>query len=207
MMRVILSLICALVVAVVVGGLLYLADSIGFYLILLMPLLAGTLIGFATYLPALPGRVPTFPLLVIALVGCVVAAGVYWGATYVVGYQQSFMDEASSRFPEASDEELRQFLSEVELQETGTTGFPAMLSFLAEQGLSISRATSSSSDSGILLEGNLVYGYWILEIVLMIGVAMVSVARRYTTKMGQKYAQPEPVPVPVAAASDDPVRW
>ncbi|MBV6437638.1 MAG: hypothetical protein AELANPGJ_02927 [Anaerolineae bacterium] len=69
-----------------------------------------------------------------------------------------------------------------------------MLALLAEEGLSITRTGSSSSSSGLLLQGGIAYAYWIGEIVLMVIVAWVSVFRRYTTNWGKKYA-PEPTVV------------
>ena len=68
-MRLILSLILSVLVGAAMGGLLFGADMIGFYLILLMPLAVGALVGLATSFPAVPGRIPTFPLLVVALIG------------------------------------------------------------------------------------------------------------------------------------------
>ncbi|NOG52111.1 MAG: hypothetical protein HND48_23745 [Chloroflexi bacterium] len=183
-MRLILSLILSVLVGAAMGGLLFGADMIGFYLILLMPLAVGALVGLATSFPAVPGRIPTFPLLVVALIGCAAAVVVYWGATYLQ-YREEFVKVAQENIAVGRDEALA-LLPEFEQEAYGTTGFPAMLALLAEEGLSITRTGSSSSSSGLLLQGGIAYAYWIGEIVLMVIVAWVSVFRRYTTELGQE---------------------
>lgn len=188
-MRLILSLILSVLVGAAMGGLLFGADMIGFYLILLMPLAVGGLVGLATTFPAVPARIPTFPLLIVALIGCAVAVVVYWGATYFQ-YREEFVKVVQENIAVERDEALA-LLPEFEQEAYGTTGFPAMLALLAEEGLSITRTGSSSSSSGLLLQGGVAYAYWIGEIVLMLIVAWAAVFRRYTTNYGKKF-KPEP---------------
>lgn len=109
-MRLILSLILSVLVGAAMGGLLFGADMIGFYLILLMPLAVGALVGLATSFPAVPGRIPTFPLLVVALIGCAAAVVVYWGATYLQ-YREEFVKVAQENIAVGRDEALALLLN------------------------------------------------------------------------------------------------
>ncbi len=150
---------------------------------------AGGLVGLATTFPALPARIPTFPLLIVALIGCAVAVVVYWGATYFQ-YREEFVKVVQENVDITRDEALA-LLPEFEQETYGTSGFPAMLALLAEEGLSITRTGSSSSSSGLLLQGGVAYAYWIGEIALMLIVAWAAVFRRYSTNYGKKF-KPEP---------------
>lgn len=188
-MRLILSLLLSVIVGAAMGGLLFGADMIGFYLILLMPLAVGGLVGLATTFPAVPARIPTFPLLIVALIGCAVAVGVYWGATFLK-YREDLTQMVQTEW-NVSREEAAEAVPQLEQEIYGTSGFPAMMSLLAETGFSITRTGSSSSSTGLTLQGGVAYAYWIGEIVLMLIVAWAAVFRRYTTNYGKKF-KPEP---------------
>lgn len=197
-MRGISALIVAIIVGVIAGGLLFTAEAvIGFSLIIAFPAIAGFIIGYAVKLVAgqsLGGGARVLA----ALVGGLVALLVYWGGSYVY-YQSTFVDfvradiegvtydesfnadsflttlKATVGMPvdeneEYSTEELITALRETEEEAYGTTGVPAMFTLYAENGISISR--SGSSANGLNLTGVLAYGLWVIEALILLGVAI-----------------------------------
>lgn len=186
-----LSLIAAIIVGAVAGGLMLGADRLGFYLVLLMPLLAGALVGFATYMPVVRTQARTAPLIVVALIGCLVALTVYWGGSYITYLDDTvaFIQEDS---PKTTREEALELIDTYHQSEYNTTGFMGYLSDYAASGLSITRSFGSSSGSGIELQGTTAYGFFALEALLLIGAAVVTVARRHSTNFYKRYAKPNP---------------
>ncbi|MDX2141426.1 MAG: hypothetical protein SF123_25295 [Chloroflexota bacterium] len=174
-MKWILSLILTIIAAVLVGLGLYFADSLGFYLILLMPLLAGAIIGFSAVLLHIKQNPPALPLVVIAIIGSLIAMGVYWGGQYNA-YNQQLVEVVQDNDPRATPEEINELIADYQEEEFGSTGFTAFLAEYAEIGMSIGRPGSSST--GIPLEGNVLYGYWIVEILVVVGVAISTALRR-----------------------------
>ncbi len=197
-MRAISALIVAVIIGVIAGGLLFTAEAvIGFSLIIAFPAIAGFIIGYAVKLVAgqsLGGGARVLA----ALVGGLVALLVYWGGSYVY-YQSTFVDfvradiegvtydesfnadsflttlKATVGMPvdeneEYSTEELIAALRETEEEAHGMTGVPAMFSLYAESGISISR--SGSSANGLNLTGVLAYGLWVIEALILLGVAI-----------------------------------
>lgn len=201
-MRLILALIATLIVAVAVGVGLYYIDSLGFYFVVMMPLLAGAVVGGTAGLVG--GRSAVVGLILVAVVGALLAMGVYWGAQYIayrITLTEAYLNpnssatqqEAAARIElpdlvryalgplNADQQEAAARIELLEQRTYGVTGPRAFLAALAEQGLSISRSTSSSG--GIELKDNLAYGYWILELVIAVGFAAFSaVNRRGKTK-------------------------
>lgn len=188
----IISLILAVIAGGLVGGGLVLADKIGFYLIVVFPLLGGTIIGFAAALPYLgrkaassnptaigggladvvvrDNRPAAMTLIIIALLGAIIASGVYWAGSYLV-VQEDFISLIQQEDASITREQAAQFIDLYYQDTYNTTGFPGFLQEMAASGISINRASSSSS-GGITLQGNLVYIYWAVEILLIAGFAI-----------------------------------
>lgn len=185
-MRWILVLFTAVISGVIVGLALYFADvQIGFYLIVLFPLLGGFLIGAATYLPVVTKKVATLPLIAAALVGCVIAIGVYWGGQFLT-YQESLIQAVQEQEPNLTREQALEVFGNLQENLFESRGFEAFLKDSAVAGISISRATSSSDTSGIELKGNLAYGFWIFEMVVMVGAALVAILRRESSAISKR---------------------
>lgn len=185
-MRWILVLLTAIISGVIVGLALYFLDvRLGFYLIILFPLLGGVIIGAATYLPVVTKQVATFPLILAALIGCAVAVVIYWGGQYLA-FQDEIVAVVQEDDPSATREEALALLEAVNEQDYGATGFVAFLRSYAETGITINRATSSS-DSGLELKDGLAYAFWIIEIVLMAGAAVLSIARRDQSAIAKRF--------------------
>jgi hypothetical protein len=198
-MRGLFALLLAIIVGAIVGAILFAADNIiGFSLIIAFPAIAGFLIGIVVR--AISGHeAGSGSRIIAALVGGLVALGVYWGASYIY-YESTFVDfiradaegttydetafnaegflttaQATFGLPVNEDEEyptteLIGYLRESEEETYGTTGFPAMLAILAESGIGISR--SGSSSAAINLTGALAYGLWIIEALVLLGSAI-----------------------------------
>jgi hypothetical protein len=188
---IVLSLILGIIAGGLVGGAMVLLDKIGFYLIVVVPVFGGAIIGFAIALPYLgrkaravssglgtglssavivDDRPSRLPLIIVALLGTLVAMAVYWGGSYFV-YQEDFVTLAQEQGAGFTREEALGFLDTILVEEYGSGGFVGFVQDLAAAGISINRATSSSDSGGINLAGGLAYAFWVIEALVMWGVA------------------------------------
>lgn len=174
-MRPFASLILTLAAAVVVGAVMALADKLGYSLVLVMPLVGGAIIGGAAALPA-GRRTSRTVLVIIGLLGALLAQGVYWGGQYL-NYRETVVSEIIAEYPDTTREEIFAVMDEMETELYGTTGFVAFVQIYAEEGMAITRLGSTTS-SGITLQGTVLYIFWVVEAVLMVGMAMVRAAQR-----------------------------
>jgi hypothetical protein len=189
---IVLSLILGIIASALVGGAMVLLTKVGFYLILLVPLIGGAIIGTAIALPYLgrkaravssglgtglsssvivDDRPSRIPLIIVALLGTLIAIGIKWGGSYLL-YQEEVVSILLEQEPSATREEALAFLDEIDQEEYGTTGFVAYVQTAAEIGVSISRATSTSDSGGLNLAGGLAYAYWVVEALVMWGFAV-----------------------------------
>ena len=196
---IVLSLILGLLAGGLVGGAMVLLDKVGFYLILVVPVFGGTIIGFALALPYLnrktravssglgtglsssviaDDRPSRIPLIFIALLGTLVAMAVYWVGSYFV-YQEEFVTfAAETGFLIHAGKEALTLLDMYLVEEYGTGGF---FGFVQDSGASVSRSTAptSSSDSGGLNPcSGLAYAVWVIEALVMWGFAASTALRR-----------------------------
>ncbi len=202
---IVLSLILGIIAGGLVGGAMVLLDKVGFYLIIVVPVIGGTIIGFAIALPYLgrktravssslgtglsssviaDDRPSRLPLIVIALLGTLVALAVYWVGSYFV-YQEDFVTFAAEQDSSFTREESLELLDSFLVDEYGTGGFIGFVQDLAAAGISINRATSSSDSGGINLAGGLAYAFWVIEALVMWGLAS-------STALGRARATAEP---------------
>lgn len=182
-MRWIAAFIVCIIVSVLVGIGLALLDRIGFYLVLLMPLIGGMLIGFAAYFPTMRQQAATAPLLFIALIGCLVAQAVYWGGQYL-NYQDAVVAAVQESDPRATREEALEMLALFQQEEYGVSGFMGFVRDYAETGVGIGDVGSGESD--IKLKGNIAYGFFGLEALLMIIFAFIFVFRRASSPLAKR---------------------
>ncbi|MBL8166032.1 MAG: hypothetical protein JNJ61_28870 [Anaerolineae bacterium] len=188
-MRWIAAFIVCIIVSVLVGIGLALLDRVGFYLVLLMPLIGGMLIGFAAYFPTIRQKVATAPLLLIALIGCLVAQAVYWGGQYI-SYQDSLVSFVQEEDPSATREEALELLDLFLQEEYGATGFMGFVQDYAATGVQIGDVGSGESD--MELKGNIAYGFFGLEALLMIIFAFISVFRRESNALVKRNREQTP---------------
>ncbi|MCC6615797.1 MAG: hypothetical protein IT320_20165 [Anaerolineae bacterium] len=173
-MRWILVLLSAALGGILTGLGMYGLDKAGFYLVLIVPLFAGAIVGVATYLPVVRQNVATPPLIVFAIIGGLIAIGVYWYGQYS-DYNEQLIALVQEQDKSATREEALALIEEIQQTEYGSTGFTAFLADYAETGFSISRIAGTSDMD---IQGEIAYGFWGLEALVLIGMAVISVARR-----------------------------
>lgn len=171
-MRLLLSLILAAAAAVGLGFGLFLLDSQGFYLVGLMPLLGGAILGFVVRLPVPLTWTRTAPLMLIALLAALGMMAVYWYLQYDA-YQNTIVATVQENQPSITREEVLSRIDEVQMETYGVSGFPAFVMDYAETGFTIGRVGSSDSSS-LEFKGNLAYGFWIFELVIAVAMAAFS---------------------------------
>jgi hypothetical protein len=174
----------AIAAAVGIGLLLWAIERyLSIYLVGAFPLfagaIAGAVIGFIASVFRI--RLPV-SLVIVALLAGLVMMATYHLASYYLTFREegrTILTDEMGKAP--TDAEIDSFVDAVLQQEVNATGFIGFMQLQAKEGFTISRATSSSSDSGLKLEGNVAWGYWVLEIILA-GVMGASVARNRVSK-------------------------
>lgn len=188
---IILSLIAAVIAGGAAGILMAFAEQNGFYLIILVPLIAGMIVGFFTYLPVIrQPDAPTAPLVLAAIIGGLIAVGVYWYGLYTFQINDavaSFQEEDSSVTREEVVEVIDQYFEE-EYNQTGVIGF---VMDYAESGFSINRTIGSSS-GGIDIQGTVAYLFFGGEALFLIGAAVVAVVRRKNNSIYKRAVANQP---------------
>lgn len=170
----ILMLIATIAVGVAAGLALFAVDFyIKFYLVLAFPIIGAFLVGGLLLVIVRASRIRN-PLLagLIAGLGGLIMMGTYHFASYFIGFRsdvRTFIEEEVGE--PISDADLDEFLSEILQDEVGQDGFVGYLQLTAREGISITRATSTSDTGGLELKDGLVWGYWGLELLIAIGVA------------------------------------
>ena len=170
---IILMLIVAVVVGAIVGGILWAIEHFtSFYLVVAFPIFAGFIAGGALTLVIRSGKVRS-PL-IAGLCG-IIAALVMYGVYHYAGYYVTFREQVRQGFIEEgfapTEDELNQFIDEGLQVEVGDTGFIGYMKYAAQIGFSITRATGSSSSSGIEIKDTIAWVYWGAEILIAAAVA------------------------------------
>jgi len=166
----ILLLVLAIIAAAALGGILYAVDHYAhLYLILLFPIIAGGIAGGLLARGVYTAKVRS-PLVagIIGLLCGVLMYGVYHFASYYFGFRSDmraiYVENAGKEPTEA------QFNSELDgllKDEVGDTGILGYLKLTAKEGITITSTNSySSSSKGDTLKGNLVWGYYGVEILI-----------------------------------------
>lgn len=175
---IVLLLLISVVSGVVVGGILWAVDNfLSLYLVVLFPLLAGVIVGGILTLVVRGVKIRS-PLAagLIGLIGGLLIYSTYHSALYYINFRgeaREALVEGGSQAPtEADVDELTNAFLRAEVGDTGLVGY---LKLAAQEGITITRATSISSESGIELKDNVLLGYWGLELLLVaLGVAVAA---------------------------------
>jgi hypothetical protein len=175
---VILLLLIAVASGLIVGGILWAVDNyLSLYLVVLFPLLAAAIVGGILTLLVRGVKIRS-PLLagLIGLIGGLLIYATYHYATYYVSFRNAVRDSlVESGAKSVSDAELDELINEQLQVDFGDTGFVGYLKLAAQDGITITRTTSISSESGIELKDNVLLGYWGLEWLLVaLGVAVAT---------------------------------
>ncbi|MAU09190.1 MAG: hypothetical protein CL607_05160 [Anaerolineaceae bacterium] len=167
------QLILVLLGSIVIGVLWYLPMHFEMYFFIVIPAVAGLLIGALVNLSDSQQRMPGLTLVLFAIIGVLVMAGTFWSAQYTV-YQNNTIDYIQSQYPYATHEDIIAGLEEAQMELYGTTGFMAFLTDVAETGFKVQRRSSSTAT----VNGMTAFLYWGVEILVALFVAISTVLKR-----------------------------
>lgn len=175
-----LMLIAGAIVGIGVGLLLWAVETyIHIYLIIVFPIIAGVMIGGVLTWAVRSGKVRSpFIAAIIGLLAGLVAYGTYHFAGYYItfrGEMRAAYIENSGRTP--TDAQLDRELDEILDDEYGATGFLGYLYYQTDAGFTITRTGYSSSSTPLELQGNIVWAYWAVELLVIIGFAAILPAK------------------------------
>ncbi|MCC6892940.1 MAG: hypothetical protein IT321_08985 [Anaerolineae bacterium] len=164
-----LLLVLAIVAGAALGGVLFAVDYyIHFYLVLLFPIVAGAIAGGLLARGVYSAKVRSpFVAFIVGLVCGVLIFAVYHGLSYYIGFRNEVKGFYVEDFgEEPTDAELNEYIDFGLQDAVDDTGFVGYMKLVADQGFSITRTASTSSSSGIDLQGNAVFAYWGVEILI-----------------------------------------
>lgn len=177
----ILMLIATIAIGVAAGLALFAVDFyLKFYLVLAFPIIGAFLVGGLLLLIVRASKIRN-PLVagLIAGLGGLIMMGTYHFASYFIGFRSEVRTAIEENAGETiADADLDEFINSVLKDEVGQEGFVGYLQYSAREGISITRATSTSDTGGIQLKDGLVWGYWGLELLIAIVVAWGMAARQ-----------------------------
>lgn len=172
-----------------------------FYLVIAFPVIAAFLVGGLLTLIVRAMKVQNIPAIILAgIVGGLVLYGVYQFATYFVTFRGQVREELTSNGREISDEDLDEIINRRLAKDYGQPGFLGYLQFAAETGITITRATSSSSSGGIELQGTAWWIFSAVELLLAIAVAAGTPMRAASFPLDSKTGERYPTPTLLAVA-------
>jgi hypothetical protein len=165
----ILLLVLAIISAAALGGIMFAIDYyLHFYLVLMFPLFAGAIAGGLLTRGVYSAKVRS-PIIagIVGLLCGVLMYGVYHAASYYVGFRTDMRNAYIEQIGETpTDAQFDRELDALLKDEVGETGIVGYFKFAAKQGLSITSTSPSSSRSPMELKDEIVYGYWVVEILL-----------------------------------------
>ena len=182
----ILFIIVGAILGAVIGVAAYFISTLIYFLIL-SPLGLAAISGGLAYLAVRLGRIrsPLVGLIAGLILGGYIY-GVYWGAGYV-----DALNQVANTAPSKNEDitsiinrvlnartDLDRFFDRQNIDERGFLGYVV---FMAEQGLSFSR-TSSSSGTEITLNREMTLIYWGIETLLVLGACAIA-GRRSATQV------------------------
>jgi hypothetical protein len=165
----ILLLVLAIIGAAALGGILFALDHyLHLYLILIFPMFAGAIVGGLLARGVYTAKVRS-PLVAwfIGLICGVLMYGVYHVASYYVGFRSDIRDNyAQENGKTLSDTALDKYIETTLQRQVGDTGIVGYLKYTAKEGITITSTTYGTKTGTDTLKGNLVWGYYALEILL-----------------------------------------
>jgi hypothetical protein len=138
------------------------------YLIFLFPILLGVIAARIIWWGLQRSAVKNMMLGVLAAVLLSLATYGQYQYTEYLFFQGEVKNEAQSEGVIVSDQMIDRLLQ----KEVGATGFVGFLRLEAREGIRIGRATSSSSNNGVALQGDWVWFYWLAELVAITGLTV-----------------------------------
>ena len=164
------ALVYGLIAAAIVGGILFAIDHyIGFYLIIMFPVVAGFIVSFVLTMGITAGKIRNAAVAFLVGAICGLATmGVYHFLNYQIGFKTDVKNAISQPGSSVTDQDEQ--LSEAAFlkQEVKQTGFTGFLMYQAKQGITITRSTSSS---GLTLSNGWAWGYFGIEVLIVAFIA------------------------------------
>ena len=164
------ALVYGLIAAAIVGGILFAIDHyIGFYLIIMFPVVAGFIVSFVLTMGITAGKIRNGAVAFLIGAICGLATmGVYHFLNYQIGFKTDVKNAISQPGSSVTDQDEQ--LSEAAFlkQEVKQTGFTGFLMYQAKQGITITRSTSSS---GLTLSNGWAWGYFGIEVLIVAFIA------------------------------------
>jgi hypothetical protein len=115
--------------------------------------------------------------------------GVYHYTAYYFTFREQVRQVIMESGYEPTDEELDGFIND-ELQfQVGDTGFIGYMKYAAQTGFSITRATGSSSSSGIEIKDTFAWVYWGVEILIAAAAAAVTAGKQAAEPFDEETGQ------------------
>lgn len=175
LLGILLLLITAIVGGVAVGAGLHFSGRF-VYLIFASVFLAALLAGFFMKTAVRIGKVRNQLVVIVfsILMGLVAYGSLRYGD--YLWFQEEVRSSVRETDPRATNDEIDTFTDIILQDETGATGFEGFIRLEAQEGLSISssRNYTSTNDEGLVLSEPITIGYWIIEILIMIGVPLMA---------------------------------
>lgn len=172
LLGILLLLITAIIGGIAVGIALHFSGRI-IYLIFASVFLAALIAGFIMQTAVRVGKVRNQPAVIIfaILMGLVAYGSLRYGD--YLWFQEETRSAIRETDPSATNEDIDAFTNIILEEETGATGFEGFIRLEAKEGLSITSSRNFNDDSGGLeLSEPITIGYWVIEILIMIGVPM-----------------------------------
>lgn len=165
-----------LLVIMSVGGGIAVGALLGFtarfvYLIFASIIIAAALGGWVLMLAVRVGKVRSGAAVV--LFGVIMGALIYGTYRYVeyMDFREAVRQEIYAEEPSADPQLVEEFIDIDFLKaETGSEGFMGFTALQAEEGMTVTRTSDTSDSGGITLSKELTIGYWVLEILIALGV-------------------------------------
>lgn len=172
-----------------------------FYLVIAFPIIAGVIVGGLLTLIVRGMKVQNVPAILLAgVVGGLVLYGVYHLATYFVTYRGNILELIREDDRNATQEEVDELLNAFLQDEYGQSGFVGYLFDSAASGITITRAASSSSSSGIELKDTAWWIFSAVEMVMAIFVAAGTPLRAASYPLDPTSGERYPTPTLLAVA-------
>ena len=164
------ALVYGLIAAAIVGGILFAIDHyIGFYLIIMFPVVAGFIVSFVLTLGITAGKIRNGAVAFLIGAICGLATmGMYHFLNYQIGFKTDEKNAIAQPGSSVTDQEEQLSEAAFLTQEVKQTGFTGFLMYQAKQGITITRSTSSS---GINLVGGWAWGYFGIEVLVVAFIA------------------------------------
>jgi len=191
----ILLLVLAIIAGAALGGIMFALDYyLHFYLILLFPLVGGAIAGGLLARGVYTSKVRSpFVAGLIGLLCGVLMYGVYHAASYYIGFRTDMRAAyVKNAGEEPTDAQFNKALDELLQEDVGDTGIMGYLKETAKEGITITSTSSyGSSSSTDTLKGNLVWGYYGVEILLAgfiaAGIAGAAAGQPFDEDAGEWY--------------------